>query len=134
MTVLFCLFCRGRSSWLPPLGSHVQRVSEWLCFSARTDANAFRSREPFDFAWLRPVCFLVGLGWSGFWGSCPCGSLTGPASGYYDRLWQSIGDCLALLWNLPPVILLGKDLSVAFACVGLVACSGSSVVLPFATS
>ena len=77
---------------------------------------------------------LVGLGWSGFWGLCPCGSLAGPAFGYYDRQWQSIGDCLALLWNLPPVILLGKDLSVAFACVGLVVCSGSSVVLPFATS
>ena len=43
-----------------------------------------------------------------------------------DLLLQSIGDCLALSWNLPPVTFIGKDLSVSFAWVF---CFGSVPVL-----
>jgi hypothetical protein len=65
--------------------------------------------------------FWVGLGCSG------CGVfvlvVAGWRYGYYDLLLQSIGDCLALSWNLPPVTFIGKDLSVSFAgvfCFGFV--------------
>ena len=48
-----------------------------------------------------------------FWGFCCCGLTAGPAFGFFDRQLQSLGDCIALQWNLPPVKLFGKDLSVA---------------------